>query len=166
MADRFPLDYDQLHKGSIISIETIEEYCGYEHGTDYYNLSALRLKNLILQAFEDRGDPVTMKSSKGQLIVLTDQEASNYNDKRQRSGMKTIVTSYKRLVNVDAAALEDGDKKTLERRLIISGKVLQGMIAGHKEGVKLVAEQRKTPLPPPTQQPSGQQDEQRAPASA
>jgi hypothetical protein len=154
MATRFPIDYDSLKKGDVIPAELLEKIAEAPRSTPKYQLKVLAFQQQIMDEMRARGNPVTVIVRGGEIVVLTDAEASTYNAERLGAHLHGVMRAHERSQAVDVANLDDEQKKVHTRRVEVGGKFVQAIIdTGRK--LKLPAYTRKTPgLPNPADVPT------------
>ena len=136
MAEKFPLDFDAIEKGSVIEESQCRKIIKHSSETEY-QLGLLKLKSLIEDRLQDRGVVVTIKCHKGALVILTDSEASEYNEERQKHSLKAFAVSHRRLIGVDTARLNSEQKMNHERRLVQGGLFLSAINDTRKKILEL-----------------------------
>ncbi len=144
-AQRYPFDYDELDKGSFIPPEKIESLLGVRRDHAQYALRVLRLCEQITEELAAREKRVTVVGDGGGIRILTDAEASAYNNRAADLAYSKMGRSLARLQAVDPTEFEDNTKRLHERRLLVVGHMLRGAQHGRKEALKLVAHERSTP---------------------
>lgn len=147
----YPFDTDSLEKGSRISVDTIEHAFSVSHGTDAYQIAALRAVAYVERRFRDRGIVVTVVQRKGEIHVLTDAEAAVENARRFDLGIGAATRAHFRNQHVDRSQLPANEIDRHDRRLESDGRYL----SGGKTARALPAprpHQRATPLPPGTEE--------------
>ncbi len=141
---RWPLDYDSLDKGDMISVDRIEQITGTKHGTDAYTFSSLKLAKRIQSELHDRGRIWTVKSDRGALRILTDSEAAAYNHEIQVQDRRSMLRRFHLQQAVDTAQLTESDKQEHQRNLEIDGRFIQALLATRKE-LQLESSKRNVP---------------------
>lgn len=121
----FPINFDALRKGDIIPSEVIAAFCGSPRGTQCYDFTVLSLRTRIMRECRDRGMSYTLAVIKGELRILTDEEAAIYNARMCRSGFRRQYRSLKRLAQVDPTALSSEQQRDHERNLLVYGRMVQ-----------------------------------------
>ena len=96
---------DQLSKGSYIAPEVIERTIGFIRGSAEYNLQMLKLKEMVEARFEEAENPVTIKVEQDGLRILTDAEATEYNHRMFKIGMRRLFESHRKMMNVDEGSM-------------------------------------------------------------
>ena len=145
----YPLDFDALQKGDVITIDRLEAITGKRRGTQEYQLAVLGLRERIISECKDRDKFFTVAIVKGNLRILKDDEAAIYNSRTFKMGMKRSRKSLSRLAKVDVGNLDDLQKKSHERNLIVFGKMLQAARSAQKS-ITAAPHQRTLPgLPEP-----------------
>jgi hypothetical protein len=145
----YPLDFDALQKGDVITIDRLEAITDKQRGTQAFQLAVLSLRERIINECKDRDRFFTVAIVKGNLRILTDEEAAVYNSRTFKMGMKRSRKSLSRLAKVDMNNLDDLQKKSHERNLIVFGKMLQAARSAQKS-LTAAPHQRTLPgLPEP-----------------
>lgn len=143
-ATEYPLDTEGLHKGSRIAAEVIEHAFGIVRGTDAYRLRLLRVRDYIARRLRDRGELVTIVSQGHGLVILTDEEALDYNARRFEIETRQRERCFVRLGQIDRANLSEARRGTLERNVVAIGHRIQVDRQARRE-VKLRPNERQTP---------------------
>ena len=146
-ATRIPLDIESLSKGDVIMQETLIKVIGHNLGTPAYEFGLLGLREKIMQEKETLGDPVTVRVSKGNLEVLTDELSSQYNDKRFKSHIGKMLTSHGRMMQVDEMNLDEVTLKHHKKLLRRNGLTIQGALMGRSGKLAIQPYKSKTQLP-------------------
>ena len=140
-AEKYPLDYDMLSKGDYLTPEEVERATDVRRDDHkQYQFSVMRLCKEISQNMEARGDPVTVCSHQDGIKILTDEEASIYNEAEFERGRRKMVRSHVRLRKVDLMALSDENQVRTLRCMEVQSKQLQAMRQSKREAL---AEARK-----------------------
>ena len=125
-SEKYPIDTDDIHKGSIITVDRLIEITKALPGTSHYAFRVLRLKNFIAKALARRGEPVTCVVRQQEISVLTDAEANQYNFAFAGSGARRIRRSTIRHATIDLSKLTpderlDWDKKSARLAMMVNG---------------------------------------------
>lgn len=144
---RTPLDVEALNKGDVIREEELAEITGKEVGSQEYSFAVLALGEMIMKGKEKMGDPVTVRICKGNMEILDDETASQYNDRRFVVNMGKMMKSHVRLMQVDDTKFDDETKKLHAKRMQVNGITLQAAMMGRAGKLELEPYERKTPLP-------------------
>lgn len=144
-AEPWPIDFDLLQKGDSIAVERIEQWAELPRTDARYPLKLLAMRDVVERKCRERGLLVTVKAEHGSLRILLDPEASEWNDKRERSLLGQFARTHQRLNAVDVGQLGDGDRELHERRLTVSGTFMAAFIGAKKKLVELLPHKRKTP---------------------
>lgn len=123
----YPLRTDHLSKGSIVPAHDVEAALGVVRGTEAYQLAAMRASAYIAQRLEERGEVVTVIQRNHDLVVLTDEEASEYNARQFTIALRKAARSHRRALGVDRAALTPERLKEHDRNLETNGRVLSAI---------------------------------------
>ena len=139
----YPIDTDQLHKGSVIHAQEIANIFHAQQGTERFNLCSLRLREYITDKFAERSETVTVVSDRGNLRILTDAEAAEYNRDEFKRKSRQMLHIHKRNCGVNTAALDEKQQRDHERVIMRQSAVLSHMREGWK--TPLLAHERQTP---------------------
>lgn len=145
---RSPLDIEDLNKGDIIRQEELVAITGKSLGSQDYCFAILALGEMIMKEKEKLGDPVTVRMCKGNMEILDDETASQYNDRRFVSHLSKMLKTHGRLMQVDISGFDDETKKLHDKRLERNGITLQAALMGRRGKLDLKPYERKIPLPP------------------
>ena len=129
---RWPVDYETLKKGDVITADRLEKLVGLKRDNPRYSLAIMSLKQRIQDDLEDIGSIWTLAIVKNDLRVLTDAEASEYNHRSLLNGMAKMFRSQYRNMAVDVTELTDDQEKDHIRRIEVDGKILQAIRAARK----------------------------------
>jgi len=140
----YPLDFDALAKGDVISVEQLTKILGLKPDHPHFMLKVLSLKERIENELMDRGNPVTARIHHNAIHICTDLEASEYNAGMSEQGFRKMVRSHRRNLVVDTQLFKPEEKQSHERRLLVSGAMLAACITVRKSPQLAVAI-RKTP---------------------
>lgn len=147
--ERFPVDYEALQKGDVITVERLEKITGKSHGTVAHQLGVLQLMGQIERDMWAANKRVTLKLDKGAIVVCTDSEAAIKNARDFMLGLRKLSRSHVRNQFVDVSQLADDERAAHERKLEVEGKYLQAVASTRKE-IRLQSHSRSTPgLPSP-----------------
>lgn len=125
---KYPLDFDALDKGSVIPQSKIEEVLGMK--ADHPDLwkKKLRLKERVEGEISFRcGVEVTIKDDHGDLVILTDGQASIYNFTWEVRHIRAAMRSHNRLLAVDSRNLTPDELVEHRKRVEISSKYAQAL---------------------------------------
>lgn len=111
-ADRFPLDFDQLHRGDYLPPEVVEKAVLTDRGDANYRIKVLGLREQMRRHFREvHGDVVTIVSERDGLRILTHSEQSDYAPERERRAISQIITAQIEARAVDVTQLVDDDQR-------------------------------------------------------
>lgn len=136
-AQRWPIDFDELEKGSTIGPEVIEKAFNVERGSREYRLKVMALREDIEEHFTGRGILVWVKSEGDSLIVLTDEAAQPYLDNLGDSLLRRF--GKVQLVNrgLDPTQMTEDTRRAHESSVVRNSRLLQAL---HAERLKLKKE--------------------------
>jgi hypothetical protein len=115
-AELWPLAFEELEKGSIVSAETLEHIVTVElghkvvRGTDEYNLGVLGVVTMIRAHRPD----LRVRRAGHNLRVLADDEYAGDNDRRMRAAIKNVLRTAN-LPVPDAEALTQVQRDEWDR---------------------------------------------------
>lgn len=141
---QYPLDYDNLAKGSVVEAAECERITGVNQNSQRFAFALLKLKQRVQRDMERRGTPVTIKITANSLHVLTDAEASIYNAKQQTFGIRRQFRAHKRNLGVDATQLTAEELREHQKRLIAGSRMMQAIKATRRQ-LSLECRARVTP---------------------
>lgn len=142
---KYPVDYDTLEQGDVISVDQIEALTQQRFGTIAYSMEAMKLQQRMMDDLRGVGKPWTIKNEKGALVVLTDEQASEYNDQRCRAQIRGFGRSLGRLRDCDNTNMSDDHRRSHERRVESHGRTFAAIVASRKK--RIVSEPHKRALP-------------------
>lgn len=132
-------DFSDLSKGDVILTSRIESVLGVSRDAPNYWTEELRYKSMVYAWFEQiKGVTVTLKQCAAGLTILTDAQASSYNQKRFKNGMKDLRRINKRMVGVDTSRLTAEQAKAHDRDMAWQAKRLRALEDADKRA-KLVS---------------------------
>ncbi len=119
----YPIDIEKLDKGSIIAVETLEALLGFKRDHARYGLGVMKIKDWVEEGLDFIGRPATVRTEKGSLRVLYDNEASGYNESEGNRCLRGFSRSHRRIKKVDASKLQRDEVPRHDRRLEVMGKL-------------------------------------------
>lgn len=129
MFNKFPIDFEELSKGDLLSLEELEQITGKKHGTNEFSFQLLSLQQKISDA-----TGFTVKIKDGQeLHILTDEEATKHNHNEFQRHKRGMFRRHNLMLAVDIAQLSESSKTAHERKLLRQGQLLQAMANSHKQ---------------------------------
>lgn len=123
LLDKYPLDLSVLQKGELIDLPTLEKITSKKHGTPEFQLAVLGIQDRI----NDR-TAMTAKITQDGLRILTDSEASEYNQRLFHLGIGRVVRRHGKTLQVDVTTLQPDEQRAHENRLISQSRIV-GAIA-------------------------------------
>ncbi len=139
MAERFPLDYDAIRKGDMMTKDELARKFNEQPGSDAYRFKLMALQATIERELDDRGRPVTVKIHHEGLCVLTDEMASEHNARQTYLGFRRMLRSHRRNMNVDQSNLAHDQKMEHQRTLIVNGRMAQAAASGRRAAFRMAA---------------------------
>ena len=135
------IDYMALQKGDVIGIEELEKITHKQVGTDAYDLAVMGIRKRILDERED----LTVVHDHDTLRILTDPEASTYNDTRFKRSIRVMCESNNRLIQVDTSQFNKELSDKHLRRIELNSRTYQAAMLGRRGKLTLPPVTRKTP---------------------
>jgi hypothetical protein len=136
--NKWPVDFDKLNKGDIVSREVIERWGGVSANSRLFGLKLLSLKEVIERELINRGKDWTLKICDDNIVILLDAEASKYNYQMTTRRIKGVMKDHYRQLGVDTNLLSNDEKKIHDRRITIQGFLVQGVTWAKKQiGLKV-----------------------------
>jgi hypothetical protein len=140
---KYPLDFDALVKGSVITVDQLESITGFKQGSEEYAFKVMALRDQIERELHQRGHNWTVAQVKRNLKVLTDGEAVLHNERKFKAGFAMQVQAHWRAEGVDVAQLSDGEKERHTRNLCLQA----AQILASKQARRLALSAKKRDVP-------------------
>lgn len=121
---RHPLDFDALKKGDTISLAELEDILSIRSDDPSFPLKRLALQQQIESEMDERGNPVTVATRKGQIVILTDDQAAEYNPHCFRLYQRRMAKAHARTLAVDPGELTDIQRRQHEQNVMVQTRVL------------------------------------------
>lgn len=129
--DLYPLDWRSLVKGQEIPVQECERMLGVSRTDRRYGLRLVSARDYIMRCRAEIGQPVSLRISRGGLIVMTDPGASEYHAGRAEQGVRTIARHHRRLVAlVDRSALDAEAQREHDRAVALGAARIQALRIG------------------------------------
>ena len=144
----YPIDTDNLVKGSRVTADTIEHAFNTSRDSKNYWKYQMRMRHYIELAFADRNLNVVVRSNGPDLVILTDEEAASFTDVRFQQLIAGAGRMLSKQQAVDRAPLLPATRDRHDRALIVNGGTYAGTKAGRKTAIaalKPKPTKRKTP---------------------
>jgi hypothetical protein len=145
-AMKFDVEVDQLEVGTTIEQSVVERIVGIKRQDNEaaYQFLVMQLAEFISNALWKIGKQYTVRTSGGEVLVLTHEEASRYNDSRFDLAMEKMRRCNRRLMAVDVGQLSDEARRDHGRAMIRQSTIL-AMVKTAKKSISLEAETPKKP---------------------
>jgi len=144
---RFPVDYDALAKGDVIPAKELSRIVGEPMRSYEYQYKITALTKEIETELWSRGKPWTVRIRNGDIVILTDAEASDYNAERVDKMRRGIYRSHRRMMAVDVAQLTTEERALHDRNAVRSGMVVAALLATRR-APQPIPVQRQHPMLP------------------
>lgn len=140
------VDYSQMEKGDVLSVEHCEAVLGISRkaNTSAYNLALMGIVSQVQRDLWHAGRRYTVATHHGQVKVLTDPEASEYNDKHFESGLSKSRRASGRMRMVDVGKLDSEQRQHHDRNLVKHSHILSAIRKARKD-LELPPYNRNTP---------------------
>jgi len=105
---------DKLQPGQLITQAEIESATGQQEAKDPQAFALLLLRvraDLIAHLKRIYGRELTVRIVKGDLLILNDREAADYNPKRYSQGLRIARRAHRRLMAVDVTKLTPQERE-------------------------------------------------------
>jgi hypothetical protein len=124
-----PFDCSKLNKGDTIPAAVIETATNSKRTDRNYRLKMLNLRDFIFKQLIVEKRPATVRISGDTIKILSDSEASPYNDKHFAFGHQKAQRAFARNLFVDRSKLTEEERITHDHRVYVQGRILQAMRA-------------------------------------
>jgi len=147
--DKYPLDFDALKKGDVISVAMQEDIFKIKANNEAFAFRSLALRQRIEKELSDRGFPVTVRHDHGTLVICTDPDASEYNDRMRAKTLRAFGRAHRRNLAVDRGNLDQAQLEKHDRKNGIYGAVLSAALKVRRRMILKAAERTTPGLPAP-----------------
>jgi len=115
-----PFDLSKLSKGSVIGPSEIEEVTGVKRGVKGdFSLALLRAGALLSsQWFGEREEIITTRCQGESLVICTDDEALEVNNRRSDLRVRGLRKDLARTVGIDSSKLSSDEKRNRRDRIL------------------------------------------------
>jgi hypothetical protein len=140
LTDKYPLDFDAIVKGQVITQAELEQITGKRPGTDEYQFALLSLQQMI----QEKTSCTVKICSKVELKVLTDEEASQHNHKLFLQNVRGMRSRFELNTAVDMGELSEGQRAKHERNLVVQSLYVQAITTTAKQ-IAVSSHKRRLP---------------------
>ncbi len=144
-AKPYPIDFDALEKGSVISVEVLESYFGISRNDSDFAWKLLPFRDLVVLKLSQRGLDVVTRTEHGSIIIMDDDEASRYCQRQVDSDLNSMKRHTAQMSFVDENNLTEEQRKRHTRAALVASYMVQGAMEKRKEAVKLPEYKRADP---------------------
>lgn len=145
ITEDYPLNTDDLAKGSIVSVEAIERAFSVLRGTDAYQLAYMRCSQYIAAKFRERGEIITTTQRNHSLVILSDEEVPAHNARMFKQSIQRAARSHVRTLGADRSQMTEETQGLHDRTLTVQGAQLSALSRARSEIVAAPRE-RSTPV--------------------
>lgn len=123
MNSKYPLDFDELQKGDVITTEIIEEAMGCKATERGFNFKMLALASLIEKhtGFNVKAQNYT------ELRILIDEEGVEHNAKTFQHGLNKLRRAGQIARQIDIEQLTNRSTDRLQRQILNQGRIMQAI---------------------------------------
>lgn len=142
----FDIDVENVEPGTTIEQSTVEQIIGIKRkGNEYaYQFALMQLGEFVQRSLWKIGKHYTVRTSGGEVQVLTHEEASKYNDSRFDLAIEKMRRCNRRLAAVDIGQLSKEAREDHGKALVKQSRILAMMKTAKRE-LTLTAEAPKKP---------------------
>lgn len=142
----FDIDVENVEPGTTIEQSTVEQIIGIKRkGNEYeYQFALMQLGEFMQRSLWKIGKQYTVRTSGGEVQVLTHEEASKYNDSRFDLAIEKMRRCNRRLTAVDVGQLSKEARDEHGRAVIKQSRML-AMLKSARAELTLTAELPKKP---------------------
>lgn len=123
-AEKYPLDFDELKKGDVITRVEIDSIIDAEKGTEKYAFELMSFISEINRELRLRGKDCVVCQVKGEIHILTDEEASRYTTRKFELSLAKAFKAHFQKLQIDRTKLNDLQQKDHDRQVINQGRIL------------------------------------------
>jgi len=125
MQNQFPLDFESLQRGMVLSIKELEQVLGLKHepGGTTWAFAVMGLQSQICNLTE-----LTAVVDGGAIRLLTDAEASQNNFRAVQLHTRRIYRRNRKLLQVNRQQLTTEQQSEHESRVRVSGSIVAALI--------------------------------------
>lgn len=144
-ATQYPMAFDDLEKGSVISAEEVERITGFTRCQTAHGMAVMKLVNQIVERLEERELYVIVRQEKGALHVLDDPNGSAHAYGEYLRHARGCGRNLRRMGKVDVNRLSNTEARDHENRLMIAARGYAGL----RNGMQSARLELKNPPAPP-----------------
>jgi hypothetical protein len=135
-------DYSKLIQGSVISFEEIEKAVGVSPTDQRWPFALMKFKDFVEKSLHNQGKFWFLRQSSYTLRVMTDVEASNYQEKGMHIGIRKVMNTCERARLISTVRMSPQENIEHVNRLSKMAMVHASL----KETVKIIRRQKKDPI--------------------
>jgi len=142
----YPLDVSALTLGQVLTIKELEKILHIPRDHKLWWSRLLNLKSKIKRLRSRLGlTPLTMRTHKGTLVICDDEDASNYNERDGKRGIRKFRRAFRRNLHVNVAKLSSERRAKHEKTLMRQAMVTAAISGAVHRPPALPDHARKTP---------------------
>jgi len=132
---KFNIDVSHVEAGDVIEKSVCEQVIGFPMEQDQYqfNFQLMQLADYVGKLLWKDGKKLTVVSRGGEVVVLTHEQASKYNDSRFELAAKKMRRCNKRLLAVNVSELPKEARESHTMSIIKQSRILQGLSQARKD---------------------------------
>lgn len=121
-ATPFPLDFDALNKGDVISEDRLESITSEKRGTKEYQFKTMSLADRIERELAERGLSAYAVVRREQIRILTDDEAKEHTEHLGLQAVRKLFRAFRKGAAVDTTGFTIDQKQEHERQILMLGR--------------------------------------------
>lgn len=129
-ATQYPMAFDDLEKGSIISADEVERITGFTRCQTAHGMAVMKLVNQIVERLEERELYVMVRQEKGALHILDDPNGSAHAYCEFLRHARGCGRNIRRMGKVDVSKLSGSESRDHENRLMVAVSGYAGLRKG------------------------------------
>lgn len=144
---KFEIDVSGLNIGDTITQDVCEGIVGIKRAIDpyNYNFQLMQLADHINRMLWKEEKRWTVVTSEGEILVLTHEQASQYNQRHFKAAMAKMRRCNRRMAAVDVAELDAEARKIHCELLAKQIRILMGM-KDRASSIELVPVEKRSPV--------------------
>lgn len=129
----YPLDFDALNKGDVVTADRLEQITSEKRGTKDYQFKVMALAQRVETELAERGLSVIAVVRREQIRILTDEEASEHTERLGEHAVKKLHRGFRKSAAVDTSGFTEEQQADHQRRLLRLGRYVAAIKAARKE---------------------------------
>jgi ribosomal protein S18 len=114
---KYPLDCSQLKKGASIPASYLEKMIGFTVDQPEYRFESMLLAKRVETFFAVKGEPLTCRIIRGDLVCLTDEQALEYREFKETKIITRYIKNHARTSEIDRNQLSQSSQFNLDKAI-------------------------------------------------